>query len=340
MRARAVAVLAFLAVAALCAAPPGAQARCSITYAQLPVTMAGRMPLARARINGHDAPFLIDSGAFHSLIGPGFAAQLHLPLAPLPGYVTKGMGGEVTPSLAIVDAFELGGTTTQRAQFLVGGAEITHAAGVIGQNFLHKEDMEYDLADGYVRFVRASGCPGAEVVYWASPMPASSVDLTPIDEVNATATTAIVEVDGHQLKAQFDTGAPWTLISLAAARRLGFDPDAPGVAPLGNGHGLGASTFRIWRLAPKTVRIGGEEIRDARLRVSESGVGEVEMLIGADFFLAHHVYVSNAQRMIYFTANGRPIFDGGVAQAPHGAAPSRQITDDPHAPGRGSDGRP
>ena len=33
------------------------------------------------------------------------------------------------------------------------------------------------------------------------------------------------------------------------------------------------------------------------------------MLIGADFFLSHHVYVANSQRKLYFTYNGGPVFN-------------------------------
>ena len=33
-----------------------------------------------------------------------------------------------------------------------------------------------------------------------------------------------------------------------------------------------------------------------------------DMLLGADFFLSHHVLVSNSQQKIYFTYNGGPVF--------------------------------
>ena len=46
------------------------------------------------------------------------------------------------------------------------------------------------------------------------------------------------------------------------------------------------------------------------------------MLIGADFFLSHHVYVANASRHMYFTYDGGPVFD---------VAPSR-IVDQPGVP--------
>ena len=33
------------------------------------------------------------------------------------------------------------------------------------------------------------------------------------------------------------------------------------------------------------------------------------MLIGADFFLSHRIYVASSQRKLYFTYNGGPVFN-------------------------------
>jgi hypothetical protein len=32
------------------------------------------------------------------------------------------------------------------------------------------------------------------------------------------------------------------------------------------------------------------------------------MLLGADFFLSHRIFVSNEQHKVYFTYNGGPVF--------------------------------
>ena len=48
------------------------------------------------------------------------------------------------------------------------------------------------------------------------------------------------------------------------------------------------------------------------------------MLIGADFFLSHRVYVANSQRKLYFTYNGGPVFNltAGPAMADNSRAPA------------------
>ncbi len=43
----------------------------------------------------------------------------------------------------------------------------------------------------------------------------------------------------------------------------------------------------------------------------------VEMILGADFFLSHHVYVAASQSKVYFTYKGGPVFaPSQVAAAP------------------------
>jgi tetratricopeptide (TPR) repeat protein len=49
------------------------------------------------------------------------------------------------------------------------------------------------------------------------------------------------------------------------------------------------------------------------------------MLIGADFFLSHRIYVANSQHKLYFTYNGGPVFNlsgAKYAPAPPGLGPS------------------
>src|SRR5262249_26060507 len=57
----------------------------------------------------------------------------------------------------------------------------------------------------------------------------------------------------------------------------------------------------------------------------------LDMLLGADFFLSHRIYVANSQNRVYFTYNGGPVFN---LNAPKTAAaeppdtPSSDANDD------------
>jgi tetratricopeptide (TPR) repeat protein len=169
-------------------------------------------------------------------------------------------------------------------------------------------------------------------VYWAAGAGYSTVDLVPFDR-NPRAITTYVEVNGHRLKAQFDTGAGVSFLTLAAARRLGFDPAAHGVAQAGFSYGFGRNAFRTWIMPVDSFKLGAEEVKHTQLRVGDTTFGGIDMLIGPDFFLSHHIYVSTTRRQIYFTYNGGPIFD---LSAPTGMAPMlRQAAANSPAPGPG-----
>jgi tetratricopeptide (TPR) repeat protein len=64
---------------------------------------------------------------------------------------------------------------------------------------------------------------------------------------------------------------------------------------------------------------------------------ECAMLIGADFFLSHHILISNSQHRVYFTYNGGPVFNlsrsaatgatTDAADAPEAAPHDDELTD-------------
>jgi hypothetical protein len=99
--------LVALMILALSGLPTHIFAACKIgRLAELPVTMRGLRPLVSARINGAEAQFIADSGAFYSLITPAAAAQFKLRLGPAPyWFVMTGVGGEARAWLTTVKTF-------------------------------------------------------------------------------------------------------------------------------------------------------------------------------------------------------------------------------------------
>jgi tetratricopeptide (TPR) repeat protein len=75
-----------------------------------------------------------------------------------------------------------------------------------------------------------------------------------------------------------------------------------------------------------SFKIGEEEIRNTRLRVGDSAVESADMLIGADFFLSHHIFVASKQHRLFFTYNGGPVFNLATLPAPASAAAAPPAT--------------
>lgn len=301
---------AFCAASALAGPALAADAPCGVgRVAELPVTMSGPQPMVHVKINGRDAVFVADSGAFFSMISPGSAAEYGLSLERLPdGFRLIGVGGTVVPMLATVKTFTLAGVNIPRVQFLVGGSEVG-SVGLLGQNVLALLDTEFDLAHGMIRLMRSENCSKASLAYWAKPDQGYSVLTTDPGNDERPHIMGSVYVNGVKLSALFDTGAGASMLSLKAAARLGLKPDGPGVTPGGGSGGIGRSFIKTWIGPVQSVKIGDqEEVRNTKLRFGGDMVA-TDMVIGADFFLSHHVYWSNHYRKLFFTFNGGHVFD-------------------------------
>jgi predicted aspartyl protease len=277
--------------------------------AQLPVTMVGLRPTIPVRINGVDATFVVDSGAFFSMMTPAAAAQFHLTPRTGPSNLQiNGIGGVMYYTVATVGDFALGPVDLRHMDIIVGGNTLGGGAqGMLGQNILDSEDVDYDLASGAIRLLRPRGCGKGELAYWDKNGRYSSLEMESGPPLSGT--RSIAYVNGRQINVLFDTGAALSVLSLHAAQRAGFRATNPGVVSGGPSYGVGQAVVKTWIAPFDSFKLGDEEIRNTRLRVSDLALGDVDMLIGADFFLAHHLYVANSQHKIYFTYNGGPVFN-------------------------------
>jgi predicted aspartyl protease len=239
-------ITAVLAASFASAAAAGCQLQ---QLGTLPIDMEGLHPMVKTRINGIAARFELDSGSFYSMIWRGAASRYRLPVRPVMGdsYYVSGMGGSEKASETTVRSFQFLGFPVSNAKFLVvnGGGSAGESVGLIGENLLRVSDVEYDLANGVVRFFKPTGCNGHPLAYWAVSTPYTSVKLDNLYVADYhLSATAIV--DGHRMTVWLDTGSPRSFLSLSAAARIGITPDSPGVTFLGTGGGIGPGVARMW----------------------------------------------------------------------------------------------
>jgi len=285
-----------------------AQGKCDLgKVAELPITMAGLRPLITAQVNGRDAKFLLDSGAFYSLMSTAEAADLNLKLS-VSRMTINGVGGETRTWLTKVQDFAFLGTTFHDVVFLVSGSEVG-SSGLIGQNLLSHFDVEYDLAKAAIRLFKPEGCSRTKLAYWTGAQGFSLMDINTIEKYNPH-TIGVAYINGQKIRALFDTGAAASVLSLTAARNIGIDVNAPGVKEAGYTYGIGRSSTKSYIVPVASFKIGDdEEIKNTRLRIADIRLGDADMLVGADFFLSHRVFVSNSQHRLYLTYNGGPVFN-------------------------------
>jgi predicted aspartyl protease len=231
---------------ALMAALPGplARAACSIaSVAQLPVEMQNLTPLVAVSINGIETRLIADTGAFYSMLSPGKAAELKLPLDRAPDWL-RGVsgfgGGSASVSVTRVKVFGLAGATLHNVEFIVGGNEFGYeSAGLLGENLWSKYDAEYDLGHGVIRLFETHDCRKASMAYWADPThDYSELDIESV-EFNRFHIIGQASVNGSKIRVMFDTGASTSMLSQSAAARAGINTDDPAVRPGGWHHGIG-----------------------------------------------------------------------------------------------------
>ena len=294
------------------AAPSRSEAAsCSIgKMAEFPVTMTELRPLIPVKFNGSDATLVVDSGAFYSMLSPASAAELKRKSSSataLTNVRIEGPNGEITPLLTTVKDFSIANfpMTMNNFQFLVvEGTEpgAGSAAGLLGQNILGIADVEYDLANGAVRLMKPKDCGQATLAYWAASasLPYGVIKIDSGAKPHALHTVGEALLNGKRIRVVFDSGAPASMLTLAAARRAGIRPDSPGVVPAGTSSWIGPFA---------SFKIGDEEMSSPHLRFSDFSMDQGDMLLGADFFLSHRIYVANSQDKLYLTSNGGPPFN-------------------------------
>ena len=290
-------------------------------FPDIPVTMSGLRPMVRTQINGQDAWLIADSGAFFSMLTPAAAQRFQLPQEPFPGLYVEGVGGSEAARVVRVKKFTLIGLghTWDGVDFVVAGSSFGgQAVGLLGQNVFRLADVEYDLANGVIRLVRPKGdCKRTSLAYWAgaAQKPYSVIDIEPAD-VRQPHTKSVAYLNGVKIHVIFDTGASQSLLTLGAAKRAGITPSSFGVSDGGSGGGLGHKVVPTWITRFSSFKIGDEEIKHAQLRFGDAELLGADMLIGADFFLSHRVYVASSQGRLYFTYNGGPVFDLSTVREP------------------------
>jgi tetratricopeptide (TPR) repeat protein/predicted aspartyl protease len=278
--------------------------------AELPITMRGLRPTIKAKVNGVEGLFFVDTGAFFSFLSPAGAKKFGIPTRLLESdYRVYGVGGRVDVSRATAHTFSIAGLDFHNVDFLVDGGMEDGIDGWVGGNLLAHVDAEYDLGNGVIRlFQPSAACKNTPMAYWATNGAYSVLD---IDRVSTTANAiqGKATVNGTRIGVIFDSGAPLSTLTLLAAREAGVTPKTAGVV------GTDAAGDGSEWIGPfASFKVGDEEVKNTRLRFGGIRLYGGDMLLGADFFLSHRIFVSNSQRKLYFTYNGGPVFN---LESPH-----------------------
>jgi predicted aspartyl protease len=298
---------------------------------ELQVTMLGNTPLIPASIDGHAVQMLVDTGAAKSMIWRSKAQELglHMSSSRMKFY---GAGGADEAGVVLVHDLGLASGTAHGVLLYAAGRgkPFANSAGILGEDVLSRWDLEFDLSAGKIRLFKPKNCEGDQVAYWAT---AYYMAKLVISAAGTNWLEANVSLDGHQIVALFDTGAALSTVSSKALVQTGVKAEAAPVAAEVT-RGLANRPIETTVAVFPTLTIGQESIENAKLRIADlfsantekktgslvprSVMASPDLLIGADFFMAHRIYVARSQGKIYFTYKGGQIFQQRI---PSGTAP-------------------
>lgn len=268
-------------------------------------------PLIGGTLNGTPVKFIVDSGGVFSILYADGIERLEL--RQRTGKVRLiGVGGRVDSRIVKAQELQLDGLPTKirDIEFLVlNTLSSPDVVGFIGQNILLSGDAEYDFANGVVRLFETTGCKDRLMAYWQNDGHVAVLDLQPTSRRQPHLISK-AKLDGKTIKVTFDTGTSRSALNREFAERLGFSPDGPRVESGGSIRGIGRAMVESWIAPFGNLELDTEQIKNAKLRVAQMYMSEgADLVLGADFFLSHRIFVSLSQRKIYFTYNGGRVFD-------------------------------
>ena len=321
---------ALLSAAAGLSAAGAAEAACNMSKVlDLPVTLTGTRPTVPVKINGTPVQLVVETSSFRSQLEPNAARQMNLPREAAPEVTLRGVGCNACPDQPKVKALGLGDQTVPNWRFLLTPMPGT-ATGVLGEDFLGAFDEEFDFSHGAVRLFKPQGCANSPLAYWAGDRPVSVVPLEWPKNRDDKVTQLIGEayLNGTRVRVVFSSASSRTLVDERAAVHAGVKLDGPDVTSAGVIYGIGHKPLKVSVARFASFKLGGEEVKNSQFRIGQLNPG-VDMIVGADFFLSHRVYVANSQHRLYITYEGGPVFGAPVEAVDEEAKPT--------APGEAAD---
>jgi len=197
-----------------------AQTKCRfVRIVEWPVRMVGSKIIVDGAINGQKVGIFLDTGATRSLVMRPAANRLALPKQDAPGMRMFGVGGETKAEVAVIDEFKLGEVPVKGLQFLVAGESAGPEMDVLlGEDFLYKFDLEFDLPHGAVRLYQPKDCDNASLAYWTKDV-VGEVELERIDDKHPQIAFTVA-INGANIDALLDSGAWSTVLTTAQAASL------------------------------------------------------------------------------------------------------------------------
>jgi predicted aspartyl protease len=322
-------VYASLAIALLAPTAVNAAAQCGPQRLATVVDMKfdQGVPVVPVSVAGKPKEFIVDTGAYVSVLFPPVVAELGLTRRNIALRII-GADGRSSNAAVRVPEFAIGRLRAADVSFMVGTGkdrgESGGAAGYLGPEILQTYDVDFDFGAGKFNLIDPNHCEG-QVVYW----PARAVAVVPFRLDSNFHIVFPATIDGKRVDAMLDTGASHTILYLNQAQRLfDIDVNAPDVEKFGELQGQ-AYTANVYRRRFNTIGLEGLVINNPYVVLMPDLVGPQlprgpatgsllpdpknrppdmpDLILGITDLSKMHVYIAYKERKIYFTSESADV---------------------------------
>ena len=254
-------------------------------------------------VNGKTENLIVDTGGAFSMLSVSAAHKLGLPLQRQMWSEFIMFGGARSTKMVMASRMSVGTLNAYRYYFAVlpDDALEDGVDGLLAPNILAANDIDFDFANKKFSIFSQSHCYGG-VVYWTKD---NFVSIPfHIDDDHHIETR--LSIDGIDMDATVDTGAPSTTISLETAERIfHIDPKSPDLKPVKDDDGKSVFGYSY---PFKTLSLGGLTVNNPRvILVSDSkstylgGDAVPNMLLGFSILSKLHLYIAYGEKNLYIT---------------------------------------
>lgn len=257
------------------------------------------LPVVPARINGHHALLLLDTGAQGTVLTQRAANRLGVHEDPRQSVSASGIGGSTTQLNVTLDQLTLGSVELRGVHAGVLQQDLPSAGsvpvdGLLGMSVLDRYDLELDTAAQKAVLYAGRACAGSQP-QWAGMQRIAAGSLNGVFVIT-------VRLDGRPLKAMLDSGSQTDVLLT----------DAQGIA-YARGHrlpdralrGVGPELTHAFLAEFDKLDVGDETLRAVPMVVTRRRPGLPDVILGQTFLERHRVWFS-AQRSTLFLAPSVP----------------------------------
>lgn len=269
-----------------------ARADCQMNpAATLPLLPSERL-VVQASIDGTTVQMGIDTGAGISAVTPETVATFKFKPDPHGRQtLVAELGGQAVQENVILDKLGIADLIYSDMSVTVlppqrPQSAVPLLAGLIGADLLSGFDLELNIPKRTLTLYRVVGCNSVR------PPWEGAYDTVAASVARYNHFLFPVELNGHSIMADFDTGLRGEVVALGSAERLGVTEAELDKDPSRTGTSADPQAAVIRRHRFDTVKIGSETFQNVPMDIAHFHEPGIDMLVGLDYMRGRRFFVS------------------------------------------------